>query len=522
MNDNSNIKNSNDNKKSKQPKTEKYIVPPGLHMTYYSFLALCKVAEKHPIIVVGGTGVGKSMFLHIFKKLYEDSCAQEKTEPNVVWANCADFDTDPNNKSLARSELFGYVGGAYTGAKKGGMDGLIHKAHKGLLILEEIGELPRSVQAMLLRFIETGEYSKVGSPKTEKAEVQVIGATNNEEAFRDDFRYRFLLFYVPALYERRQDVLYYIAAEFPELIATLTSTEIMILLAFNWPGNVREVNHVVTLMLRNENLINDVAKKLGRLHADNLTDSDQGIADRNRLSFYDEHYSAFRKYKPYDAIKWAAFWGGDKFLLSQMHKLGFRIEKEDDMPFDVSNKGGDSNTFNAASIPDIDDDTRALSESLGVKILPKTNAFDRAYRCYTMFCGMLGKKHELNVNILPEIKNGSILNFRWDNLDIDSIHNIILKKTVGEIPEGLREYLSLFSNRKNPKYKKSPPDYTGKSQEDVLKEYYNFILIQTGGNKPKAAVLAKVKYQTLLLRLKKLGLSRSSKKKNKKIKSKVI
>ena len=113
-------------------------------------------------MVVGDTGVGKSMFLEIFKKFYEERCKKKENKPNVVWANCAHFGTDRNESSLARSELFGYVDGAFTGAKKGGMAGFIQRADKGLLILEEIGELPRPVQAMLLRFIETGEYSRSG------------------------------------------------------------------------------------------------------------------------------------------------------------------------------------------------------------------------------------------------------------------------------------------------------------------------------------------------------------------------
>ena len=179
--------------------------------------------------------------------------------------------------------------------------------------------------------------------------------------------------------------------------------------------------------------------------------------------------------------------------------------KRNDLPFDVSNKGGDSNKINFTSNPEFDDDMRELSERLGVKILPKIKAFDQAYRCYTKFCGLLGKKHEENVNILADIENGRILNFRWDNLNIDSIR-ILYWKIPWVNPRRLTEYLSLFANRKNPKKPQSPPDYTGKSEENVFKEYYNFHMIQTGDNMRKAAVLAKLKYQTFLLRLKKLGL----------------
>lgn len=81
---------------------------------------------------------------------------------------------------MARSELFGHKKGAFTGAIEDKL-GLVDAANNGALILEEIGELPLEVQAMLLTFIETGKFLRVGDAQERKANVQIIGATNNEE-----------------------------------------------------------------------------------------------------------------------------------------------------------------------------------------------------------------------------------------------------------------------------------------------------------------------------------------------------
>jgi two-component system NtrC family response regulator len=180
----------------------KYIVPPGLHTDFFDFLNLCKIAKDNPIMIVGDTGVGKSMFLHVINKLFEQEHGGDTKKHPVCWVNCAHF--EPN---LARFELFGHVKGSFSGAIKT-TDGSVKIADNGLLILEEIGELPLEVQAILLTFIETGQYKRIGNPTEQHANVRIMGATNMENALRNDFRYRFLPFYVPSLYERREDALY--------------------------------------------------------------------------------------------------------------------------------------------------------------------------------------------------------------------------------------------------------------------------------------------------------------------------
>ena len=189
-------------------------------MSFVEFLAHFEVAENQPIMIVGETGVGKSIFLHIYKKLCEEEWHDEKSKPKIIIENCACFGDKNSDPLIALSELFGYKKGSHRLAYKD-KKGLIVEAEGGVLILDEIGELPKSVQGLLLRFMETGYYRPLGAIEPQKAHVRVVGATNNEDELLDAFQSRFLPFYIPPLHKRRQDVLYYMNAKFPELIKTL-------------------------------------------------------------------------------------------------------------------------------------------------------------------------------------------------------------------------------------------------------------------------------------------------------------
>ena len=225
---------------SKKPE---FIVPPGLRDHIPLFEAHYETAGKMPIMVVGATGVGKSLFLHLFKKLFK-----EKNKPSkVVETNCANL--GGGVRALARSELFGYKKGAFTDAKED-TPGLIEEANGGALSLDEIGELPSDVQSILLTFIETGKYYRVGDPKERSASVKIIGATNNEENLNKPFRERFYTFCVPPLHQRRIDVLYYLCWLHPEIFHELLHWEVLALLAHNWPANVREIDKIGRFLKR--------------------------------------------------------------------------------------------------------------------------------------------------------------------------------------------------------------------------------------------------------------------------------
>jgi DNA-binding NtrC family response regulator len=217
-----------------------WLLPQWLRYAVMDFITLLNVhygdkAKSPPLMIVGDRGVGKSLFLHIFKVHYRDFHPAGK----IVYLNAAAIP-----ETLAESELFGYEAGAFSDAKRS-KPGLVEEAD--LLILEEIGELPKYVQAKLLTFIENGIYYRLGAtePRPAKRNMQIIATTNRkEEDFRADFYDRFFKFLVPALHTRRIDVLCHLDAIDPDLLRSLNPCEILTLLAHNWPGNVREVERI--------------------------------------------------------------------------------------------------------------------------------------------------------------------------------------------------------------------------------------------------------------------------------------
>jgi DNA-binding NtrC family response regulator len=250
-------KNEND-----QIKEKEWILPPALlgEARYFEvffnnlFNSSSKI-KNPPIIIYAPRGSGKTLFTNIFFKLYKEKYPDIKDKVRV---NVAAFPRD-----LIESELFGYKPGAFTGASRKGKPGLIENAQDGVLILEEIGELPKHVQAKLLVFVEDGLYYKVGGTKPEPAKnIQIVCTTNRnphetengERLFRKDFLDRFHFYFLSPIHKRRADILYYIYQKFPDVIERLTPYQVMTLLTYNWPGNVREIERVAQSIRLNLNI----------------------------------------------------------------------------------------------------------------------------------------------------------------------------------------------------------------------------------------------------------------------------
>lgn len=201
------------------------------------------------VLISGETGVGKELIAAI---IHENSYYANYP---FVKINCAAVPHE-----LAESEFFGYVDGAFTGAKRGGNAGIFELANNGSVLLDEIGELPLPIQSKLLRTLQEKEIRRIGSSKSIKLNFRVIAATNQDlkalvinGTFREDLYYRLnvINITVPPLRERPLDIeplLLLKLSEFCikyETTKSFSSDAIEFLKSYSWPGNVRELENTV-------------------------------------------------------------------------------------------------------------------------------------------------------------------------------------------------------------------------------------------------------------------------------------
>lgn len=214
------------------------------------FMETVAQSPDTPIMIIGETGTGKEL---VAKAVHYQS-------PNcsgpLVTVNCATLPKD-----LVESELFGYEKGAFSGARESGKKGIVEEAHNGTLFLDEIGDLSLEAQAKLLRFLETGEYLKVGGTKTKRVTTRVISATNKDVTdiiqkglFRKDlfFRLSVIRITVPSLNERPEDILplakhflYEFSQKFLKPVSGISAPAQAALMAHHWTGNVRELKSLI-------------------------------------------------------------------------------------------------------------------------------------------------------------------------------------------------------------------------------------------------------------------------------------
>lgn len=222
-----------------------------------SLTKACRQAEKiastwSSILLQGETGVGKELFAHA---IHNASPARDQP---IITLNCGTLTTE-----LLNSELFGYVEGAFTGARKGGMVGKIEAANGGTLFLDEIGELPLSLQPHLLRVLESGEYYRLGDAKIRYSHFRLIAASHAnlkemcaQGRFRSDLYYRIAVstLHIPALHQRRQDIPILVEKILQHISQQnqkpyhITTEALAILCQAPWPGNIRQLRNVVEHM----------------------------------------------------------------------------------------------------------------------------------------------------------------------------------------------------------------------------------------------------------------------------------
>ena len=251
--------------------------------------AAITAATDVTILIQGESGSGKELLAH---EIHHQS---RRHAAEFVTINCAAL---PEN--LAESELFGHRKGAFTGAI-GDQLGRVQAANGGTLFLDEVGELPLSIQAKVLRFLESGECQPVGQPRIESVDVRIIAATNRDlyaavqaGTFREDLYYRLNVvpLELPPLRERGKDIELLIN-RLTSLLAiqhcldaprySMAALEMM--LAYAWPGNVRELRNMCERLLvlfsgktiQPENLPAELRHKDDRKNSNNFVLPERGI-----------------------------------------------------------------------------------------------------------------------------------------------------------------------------------------------------------------------------------------------------
>ncbi len=201
--------------------------------------------EEEPVLILGETGVGKSLVAELIHHHSGRSGA-------FVVVN-----TPGIPESLLESQIFGHVKGAFSGAVAEAR-GFVTEAEKGTLFLDEIGDISNPVQAKLLRFIEERSYHRLGDSRERRADVRILAATNHdlrlavkERRFREDlfFRLNYLTLYIPPLRERMGDMEVLIDENRNVLRGKeLTSEAIKRMREYHWPGNIRELLQVLKVL----------------------------------------------------------------------------------------------------------------------------------------------------------------------------------------------------------------------------------------------------------------------------------
>jgi len=214
------------------------------------FVEMVAKSPDTPILILGETGTGKELI----------ASAIHYRSPNfkgpMIAVNCASIPRD-----LIESELFGYGKGAFSGASTSGKKGLIEEAAHGTLFLDEVGDLSLEAQAKLLRFLEAGEFYRVGETKKLQIRTRVISATNKnldslieKGQFRKDlyFRLGVIKVQVSSLNERRNDIiplakhfLLEFSDKFGKKFTAISPQAEKALMAYNWVGNVRELKNLI-------------------------------------------------------------------------------------------------------------------------------------------------------------------------------------------------------------------------------------------------------------------------------------
>lgn len=297
-----------------------------------------KMAATTPATVLlrGASGTGKELFAHAIHN------ASDRKHNKFIRVNCAAL-----AESVLESELFGYEGGAFTGARAEGKKGLFEVANNGSIFLDEIGELSLTTQAKLLRVLQEKEVVRVGGTTPIPIDVRIIAATNanlekkiTDKTFREDLYYRLnrLPIYIPTLKERIDDLpslVQFIISKVNQLygrtVQSISPSALEKLRQYSWPGNIRELENIISRAV----IFMDIGDRT--IHYDhiiNLTEENSSVENKistskvtnqslkTALEQYEEQYIK-RAYKENDFNKTKTA----KHLQISIRSLYYKLEK---------------------------------------------------------------------------------------------------------------------------------------------------------------------------------------------------
>ncbi|MFR9165903.1 MAG: sigma-54 interaction domain-containing protein [Dysgonomonas sp.] len=258
-------------------------------------IALQVAPTDMSVLVTGESGVGKETFPQIIHQF------SHRKHGAYIAVNCGSIP-----EGTIDSELFGHEKGSFTGAT-GERKGYFEVADKGTLFLDEVGELPLSTQARLLRVLETGEFIKVGSSKVEKTDVRVVAATNldmisavNKGRFREDLYYRLntVPIKIPSLRERKDDIPLLFrkfasdcAEKYQMPPITLTEEAKQVLKNYRWPGNIRQLKNItdqISIIEQSREITPEILKNY-------LPDNEVGLIPVSHADNKDQFFNSERE-----------------------------------------------------------------------------------------------------------------------------------------------------------------------------------------------------------------------------------
>lgn len=253
-------------------------------------IARSYAASRASVLILGETGTGKELFAQSIHN------ASDRRDGPFVAINCAAV-----SNSLLESELFGYEAGSFTGASRGGREGVFELAHGGTLFLDEIGEIPREPQVELLRVLQEKEIRRVGGSRVIPVDVRIIAATNKdllqetvEGRFREDLYYRLdvLDLKLPPLRERGDDVKIlglHLFRQLPGGKDPIMQSQFLYLLEqagpYQWYGNIRELQNFVeraNILMRNAGASSVTVSDILRRRAEPAPEPCQETESRDR------------------------------------------------------------------------------------------------------------------------------------------------------------------------------------------------------------------------------------------------